>query len=235
MSGLYDSAGIVMRIAERQIDTLSHNVANVSTAGYKRRVSSNRFNELLSNDLESDLSIRLTTDTSQGKLISTGNSLDLAISGAGMFVLRRGDVTSYSRQGQFRLGDGGRVVDANGFALQQAGGGDLVLTNAHPTIASDGTVIESGRPIARIMLAAPTRSDAMTPIGEVHYSAAETAMHEVDGTIKQGMLESSNVTLSDEMVAMMAAMRRAETGARLMQTYDELVGRAINTLGQGGK
>ena len=51
--------------------------------------------------------------------------------------------------------------------------------------------------------------------------------------IRQGMVESSNVSMGDEMVTMMAAMRQAEGGARLVQVYDELMGRALTTLGGG--
>jgi flagellar basal-body rod protein FlgG len=46
------------------------------------------------------------------------------------------------------------------------------------------------------------------------------------------MIEASNVSLGDEMVAMMTALRQAESGARLAQLYDDLMGRAITTLGE---
>ena len=46
------------------------------------------------------------------------------------------------------------------------------------------------------------------------------------------MLETSNVNMGDEMVAMMEAVRRAETGQRLVTTYDDLMGRALNLFGQ---
>ena len=53
--------------------------------------------------------------------------------------------------------------------------------------------------------------------------------------LRQGMIEGSNVALADEMVSMMDALRQAEGGAHLVQTYDDLMGRAISTLGQGGR
>ncbi|WCM29993.1 hypothetical protein NDN01_25485 [Sphingomonas sp. QA11] len=56
-----------------------------------------------------------------------------------------------------------------------------------------------------------------------------------DPLVRQGMTEASNVSVGDEMVTMMAALRQAESGARLVQTYDDLLGRAITTFGQSGR
>jgi flagellar basal-body rod protein FlgG len=49
------------------------------------------------------------------------------------------------------------------------------------------------------------------------------------------MVEASNVSLGDEMVGMMQALRQAESGARLVQVYDDLMGRAITSFGQSGR
>jgi flagellar basal-body rod protein FlgG len=49
------------------------------------------------------------------------------------------------------------------------------------------------------------------------------------------MIENSNVSVGDEMVTMMTALRQSEGGARLVQVYDDLLGRALSTLGQSGK
>ncbi len=49
------------------------------------------------------------------------------------------------------------------------------------------------------------------------------------------MLESSNVSLGDEMIGMMGALRSADTGARLVQVYDDLMGKAISAFGQSAR
>ena len=180
-------------------------------------------------------SIRIdaTYDFRQGKLVATDNPLDMAISGPGFFQVRAGDAVLYSRQGQFRLDDEGRVVSPQGYVLQQAGGGDLVLASADVAIADDGTVLSNDRPVARVALFASEDSAALTRVGESFYRAPETAMVSDDVSIvRQGMIEASNTSLGDEMVTMTQAVRQAETGARLIQVYDDLMGRAISTLGQ---
>jgi flagellar basal-body rod protein FlgG len=53
--------------------------------------------------------------------------------------------------------------------------------------------------------------------------------------LRQGMLESSTVALGDEMVATMTALRQADAGGRVMQVWDDLMGRAVTTFGQAGR
>ncbi len=235
MSGLYESASALMRIADRQIDSVAHNVSNLQTPGYKRSVAfanmisgSELFNDTV--DLVSNYTVMR-----QGKMISSGNSLDFAIEGEGFFAVRNGDVTVYSRQGQFHRDADGRLIDGRGYALQQVGGGDIAVDDSPFSLADDGTMIVNGRPVARVATYAPERADQMTPVGEAHFAADSNVMAPVDSKVRQNMLEASNVTLGDEMVSMMAAMRRAETGAKLMQMYDEMLGQALSKLGQGGQ
>lgn len=229
MSGLIESAAVILSASERRLEVAAHNVANVSTPGYKRGVGFSRI--LASAQGAANVpGVVERHDFAQGKLISSGNPLDLAVNGDGFFQVRAGDRLLYTRQGQFRLAENGTVVSPQGHVLQQAGGGDLVLENAAVTILDDGAVLEDGRPVARIGLSAPAAGAAMTAVGESHF-AAEGMTEVAEPSIRQGMLESSNVAMGDEMVTMMAAMRQAESGARLVQVYDELMGRALTTLG----
>jgi flagellar basal-body rod protein FlgG len=75
----------------------------------------------------------------------------------------------------------------------------------------------------------------LQPLGGSAFTAAGEMEEVAEPGLRQGMVEASNVTLSDEMTAMMATLRHAETGARLVTVYDELLGRAIQTLGQVGR
>ncbi|WP_204316314.1 flagellar basal body rod C-terminal domain-containing protein, partial [Serratia marcescens] len=73
------------------------------------------------------------------------------------------------------------------------------------------TVIEDGRPVARIELFAASDPQALEPVGESYFSAGPGAMDSVGGpVIRQGLVESSNVEMGEEMVAMMAALRQSE-------------------------
>ena len=236
MSGLVESATSILSASERRLETIANNVSNLSTPGFKRQLSFTDALAAAEPDSLAALLPRVRADLAQGRLSETGNSLDLAISGDGFFRLRAGDSIVYSRQGQFRLDAEGRVVTPQGHVLQQAGGGDLLLDRAAVEILADGNVLDEGRPVGRIALFAPAEGAAAEPMAGSLFAIAEESVEEARGAeLRQGMVEASNVSMGDEMVAMMAALRQAEGGARLIQLYDELIGRAVTTLGQTGR
>lgn len=179
------------------------------------------------------LSVRVNDE--QGPFEQTGRALDLAISGPGYFRVRHGEEILFSRQGRFSRDANGAVVTPHGSVLQQAEGGDLIVTG-EVTVARDGTVLADGLPIGRIALDRPADGTRLTPVGDSYFSAGgEDRMEEATGSgVRSGMVESSNVRLAEEMTQSMAALRQAESGARLIQLYDELMGRAASAFGQGG-
>ena len=93
MSGFYESASALIRVAASQIDTVSHNLSNLQTPGYKRSVS---FANLFVGDNSQEI-VQLASNYTvmrQGKMISTGNPLDFAIEGEGFFAVRNGVFTA---------------------------------------------------------------------------------------------------------------------------------------------
>lgn len=234
MSGLIESATAILSASERRLEVTAHNVANISTPGFKREVSFSRLLGSPEPQMLQPSPIRTARDFVQGKLSATGNPLDLAISGSGFFELRAGESLVYSRQGGFRIAGDGSVVNSQGYALQQAGGGDLVLQSGDAKILEDGTVLENGVPVARIAVFDTSDRDALQAVAEAHFAAPDSAMEIVpDAMVRQGMIENSNVELGEEMIGMMAALRQSESGARLVQIYDDLLGRTISAFGGG--
>jgi flagellar basal-body rod protein FlgG len=221
--------------SERRLENVSNNVSNISTPGFKRQIS---FEEVLGgrDAASAQASLRRQSDLTQGQLRTTGNPLDLAISGPGFFRLRSGEDIVYSRQGQFKVGADGTVVTPQGEVLQQAGGGDLVLERSNVEILEDGTVLDGTRPVGKIGVYVAADPAALRSLGGSTFAdSAETMEDAPASAVRQGMVEASNVVLGDEMVAMMETVRQSEGGARLVQVYDDLLGRAITTFGQGGK
>ncbi|PID72046.1 MAG: flagellar basal-body rod protein FlgG [Desulfobulbus propionicus] len=137
------------------IDVIAHNLANVSTTGFKR--SRADFQDLLyqimevpgsptSDDTQSPTGIQVglgvkaagvTKNFTTGDLIKTENELDLAIEGTGFFQVNMPDGnTGYTRAGTFRLDGDGRMVTSDGYPLQPA----IVI----PEDATEVTISESG-------------------------------------------------------------------------------------------
>lgn len=233
MSGLIEFAAAIMVTSEKRLAITAGNVSNMSVAGFKRQTFSQVF---ASDDLNGSSPKSLVrNDFEQGRLIATGNTFDFAIAGPGFFKLRMGDQIVLSRQGQFQRTAEGTLVNQQGHVLQQAGGGDIVLDGTAVEALADGTLLEGGRPNGRIAVVEPEALNRLRPLGGAIFAAEEAEFAEGRaGQVRQGMIEASNVDLAGEMTATMQAMRQAETGARLATTYDELLGRAITSLGQGG-
>src|SRR5262249_39096304 len=106
----------MMRGSEQRLEAASHNIANITTPGYK---SGDSFESAITGaepQATTSSSVTIHPNFAQGGLRQTGRSLDLAISGAGFFKLRSGNQIYYSRDGQFERAADGRIVTAQGLA-----------------------------------------------------------------------------------------------------------------------
>ena len=242
MGGMIEIASAILAESQQRIDIAAQNIANMETPGYKRLIA---FNTLLANVPEVGEQAQLVstrTDFAQGAMISTGSALDLAISGPGLFVLRLGDQIIYSRQGSFIRDADGRLVRSDGYALQAASGGDLVLKPGSFSVATDGTVTQVGTgaasqsaaEVGRIALSRPDDPARLQRVTGGFAASAGVSMSDVAApTVHQGMVEASNAGNGPEMVSIIEASRRAESGRQIIQVYDELLGRAFGVLGGG--
>ena len=146
-----------MEAQQTQLDTISHNLANVSTNGYKK--SHAVFEDLMYQNLRqagaasseqtalpTGLQVGLGTRAvatsrsfSQGNLQQSGNSLDVAVLGQGFFEVQMPDGTpAYTRDGSFQLNAQGQLVTNNGYAVSP--GITIPSTAQTVTIGADGTV-----------------------------------------------------------------------------------------------
>src|SRR5436190_5194209 len=146
-----------MEAQQLQLDTISNNLANVSTSGYKRAHA--QFEDLIYQNLRqagaasseqtqlpTGLQVGLGTravatarNFSQGNLQQSGGNLDVAIKGNGFFQIGMPDgTTAYTRDGSFQVDSQGQIVNNSGFLVQP---GITIPANAQSvTIAPDGTV-----------------------------------------------------------------------------------------------
>ena len=177
----------------------------------------------------------------QGDFENTENQLDWAIEGDGFFQIElpNGD-TSYSRCGEFKLDADGRIVNADGFLLvpQMTIPTDTVSI----TVGMDGTVsvIQADDPvpseIGTIQLARFVNPAGLRSLGKNLFVPTEASGDEIVGTpgengfgtIAQGFLEMSNVSVVDEMVNMITAQRAYETNSKVIQTADDMLQMANN-------
>ncbi len=175
----------------------------------------------------------MAVDLSPGHVITTHNPFDLAILGKGYFQVKTDQGLMLTRAGAFQIGDGGRVITTQGYALQTDDGSDLVLKGSQLQVQPDGVVIEDGQPIANLGVVNIIDPNQVSVAQNGLLTTPDANLKAVGGpSIQQGALESSNVSNADEMIAMMEAVRRAEAGQRMANVYDDLMGRVLQTFGQ---
>lgn len=253
--GLYTS-GYSMLELQKQMDVISNNIANADTTAYKKdTMVYESFPELLTrriNDTKSSLnptgltgSMQLGYDVSeiytyynQGQLTNTGNKLDAAINGAdnAFFTVlvpdQNGNTTEYyTRDGAFALGPDGTLSTKDGYAVAGQNG-PVKLSGDNFTINADGTVVQDGQVVDKLLVKQFTDTKTLRKFGSnLVQKTADTQEQEFSGTIQQGYLEQSNVNIVKEMVGMINVMRSYEANQKILQAQDSTLEKAVNEVG----
>ncbi|MCP4997026.1 MAG: flagellar basal-body rod protein FlgG [Gammaproteobacteria bacterium] len=240
---------------QTRMSAIANNLANVSTIGFKRDRAS--FEDLAYRNVrqvgaqssqDTNLPSGLMVGTgvrvgatqkiyTQGNIVQTDNSLDLAVQGRGFFQVLLPDSTiAYSRNGEFSLDQDGAVVNKEGYPLEPA---INVPTNTlSVTVGSDGVVsaLVSGSSaptqIGTIELADFVNPAGLEPMGgnlaRESFSSGSplvtTPGQDGVGTLIQGSLESSNVNVVEEMVNMIETQRAYEMNSKVISTADSMLG-----------
>jgi flagellar basal-body rod protein FlgG len=181
----------------------------------------------------------------QGALQSTGNPTDLAISGPGFFqILLPNGQTGYTRAGSFHPDAQGTLVTADGNPLQPAI--TIPADAISVSVGADGTVSvtqpgqSQAAQVGSLQTAMFVNPGGLNSVGNNTYLATTASGDAVvgspggsdgQGTIQQGMLEQSNVSVVDEFVAMILAQRSYESNSRVLKAGDEML-QQLNQLAQ---
>jgi flagellar basal-body rod protein FlgG len=181
----------------------------------------------------------------QGDMVSTGSPLDLAIKGPGFFQVRLpSGETAYSRSGNFHTDSTGNLVTADGNPLEPAITIPADATSV--TIGADGTVSvtqpgqNNAQLVGTIQLALFANPEGMNSVGQSLFMPTAASGDPVVGnpggseglgTVMQGSLEQSNVSVVQEFVDMILAQRSYEANSRVVRAADEMF-QQLNQLGR---
>lgn len=232
-----------MRNHQERLATISHNIANANTPGYKRAVPVLQpFAQVLdlaaANASPSAPRFAPVTDATAAQGVHTGRPLDLLVEGDAFLELVGRDGLGYARSGSFRLDPGGKLLDARGAALQGSGGA-LTLGGEELTIKADGTLLQGGRTVGTLKLVSWPRGalvkggdGLLRPAAPVGAAAPAPAAPEGRVVVRTGQLEGSNVSTARESVMLLETSRSYEALARFLSAYDEQIGTTIQKLGE---
>jgi len=232
--------------AYKSMDVIANNLANVSTAGYKRE--SAKFEEYITQVAPSEgqtgtqkisfvKDAGTSRDLSQGNIQDTGATYDFALNGKGFFAVQTPQGIRYTRDGHFTLDASGQVVTEQGYVLQGDGGSITVTPNdSNVQVAKDGAVSSTvngiSNQIGKLQVQDFADDSALTKQGDNLYSTSQAPTAATGTTIRQGALEASNVQPVLEISHMIDVMRAYQATASLSQSQEDLTRQAIDKLGQ---
>ena len=232
-----------MTLQQQKQDQISNNLANVNTTGFKgSSLVVNSFDDYLKDSkgrVSANRNIRadqVAIDFSEGTLDETGNDLDLAIKGSGFFTVLGGDGVRYTRDGSFAL-------DQDGFLITQQGervfGRDGFIHVEHDkgkvTVFDNGDVVQDGQKIDTLKISDFNKPYKLLRVGNNSFrpKLPNNPAIESDGfVIKQRYLETSNIDAVTSMVDMITANRTYNSIAKAMQSEDNTLDKAVNSVGK---
>lgn len=239
---------------QTRMAVIANNLANVNTTGFKksrplfedlvyqniRQVGSQTTqNTQLPTGLQLGTGVRTVATEklhTQGNILQTENSLDIAINGRGyiQILMPNGDI-NYTRDGSFKLDSTGQIVTAGGLTLEP----NITIPQdaVSISIGRDGSVnvVQPGSAAAtnvgQIQLADFINPTGLEPVGENLFreSVASgpplvgTPGEEEFGFVMQGALETSNVNVVEELVNMIETQRAYEMNSKAISTTDEML------------
>lgn len=226
---------LAMDFDQLKLQTISHNIANTSTPGYKKQIVDQlEFDQFLTGNVQSAQQQLLSSQkNTQGSFNQTHNDKDLAISGDGYFQVQNEQGVYYTRRGDFKINQRGELTTATGETL--IGDGGVIQIDDHSfSVDTSGSVSIDKRKVAQIPIVRFQEANSLRYVGNGLYQTDESPIP-INGKTRllQGFLEQANVKSVDEMMDMMAMSRHFEASQRIMRTADNLLSTAINQLGEG--
>jgi len=236
MSNITSQISLSINDLEEQFNIVTHNLANVSTVGYKRICST--FAKSLETQPESSeaevsegAELETMLDFSQGSIIQTARPLDFALYGKGFFVIETPEGPLYTRNGMFQTNPNGQIVDSEGRIIAGQSGPITVPIDvglSQVNVSSDGTISAGGVDIGQFRLVdfgedesklvSAGASCFVMPDENIQPLATENIV------VKQGYQEASNVQMVGELVNMIMVSRLYEANINIISAQEDASG-----------
>ena len=232
-------------VRQQMMDTISNNLANNKTAGFKKGQAV--FKIMLEQAQTGEVLERINlaeieegfTDFSQGTLGPSGVPTHMAIQGEGFFKVQDEDGNNYyTRQGNMRLNNEGQLINQQGMILLGEDRKPITLSSPDIIVSENGTITMADGQVTKVPLYTFDDMSVLTRQGGAQFTvpSGEERNLEVlvsDPHIFQGQLEGSNVNLMQEMSSMVESTRIFEACQKMLKTYHSLAGEAnkLGTLG----
>jgi flagellar basal body rod protein FlgG len=233
MDSLTSVAASGLRARMESLDLLANNVANAATGGYK---ADREFYSLyVAPEAQADPAATMPVvqrpwlDLSQGVLQTTGNSLDMALSGKGFFAVAGPHGPLYTRNGSFHLSKG-NLVTAEGYPVAGSGGQPLAVTSSGPLeVAADGSLRQDGNLVGQLRIV-DLPAAALAKQGANYLQVTDPSVVPAEATgaaVEQGKLEASNAGGAEGAVRLVGILRQFEMLQKAVSLGNDMNKQAI--------
>lgn len=236
---IYTALNAISVLRDAQV-TQAQNVANQSVPGYRRDLD-NEGSTVFARMLGAETARAFRQETGpagfsqeSGRLVPTGQEMDLAIADAGYFIVQpEGGAPALSRRGDFRPGVTGTLRDGAGDALLDVNGEPIVLPPHRDFVVNELGEIRvtplNGAPGERLLAATigtVTPGEDVTlrksPDGRIRVPDGDLPPPDQRARVRQGVLEASNVNAVEEMIGQIELQRQFELGLKLVTSAKQI-------------
>jgi flagellar basal-body rod protein FlgF len=227
--------------------TVTQNLANVTTSGFRAQVDAFRAVPVIGPGMATRayvIDATVGSDFKPGVIQTTGRDLDVAVNGKGWIAVQNADgKEGYTRYGSLAVNANGLVQTRTGLNVLGTGGTLAIPPDSDITIAKDGTVsvVPTGgarnqvTEVGRIKLVNPPEANLVRgDDGLFHLRDGGTADADESVTLHSGGLESSNVNASEVLVNMISLSRQFDLHMKLLQTAQQNDAKAAQILTPNG-
>jgi len=246
--GIY-TAATGMGIQQLKQETITNNLANVSTAGYKKDTTVfQSFSDMLMTQIGQKLDKKdvqfigktnfgalvgdIVTDFRDGFLEDTGDPLNFALAGDGFFTVETPEGNRYTRDGNFSLDREGFLVTQNGHRVQ-SNQGHVFIGEGDFVVKENGQISVDEQDRGVLSVTSFENPDTLKKIGQNLYAPNDQTEQgaAVNTKVFQNHLEKSNINMVDEMIELMSVVRTFEANQKLIQAQDEMLQKSVNEVG----
>lgn len=245
LDGVYQNAAAMTGL-ESWNNAIAQNLSQASAPGYKQTSVAFEGQDMGTRGFEGTLeqtiyrpvtgaAAKAGIDFSQGAIHNTGDPLEFAIEGEGFFELQtpQGEFV-YTRDGQFRVSNDGELVSKQGYPVMSETRStiQMIPDGGELTATPDGILKQSGQKIGEFRLVTvETPADLRRASGGYVLVKDKDDVVPTESLVRQGALESSNVSTTREMVNLINLSRSFQINQRMISNTDQLLGQAIKSLG----
>lgn len=244
LRGIYTATSGMLAESMR-MDVSSNNLANVDTAGFQKQTAhvypfperpiarvyqgQHRVLGLLGTGAFVDGSV---TSFAPGTVRTTHNPLDVAIVGAGFFAIQTPEGTRYTRDGRFTVNASGLLATLDGNLVRGEQGPIYVGDGGEVLFNEQGEITVNGELVNKLLIVEFNDRNGLLRRGSNLFEALPTAGEpfRYRATIVPGALELANVNVVTEMVNLITIQRAYEANQKVVQSYDETLGKIVNEI-----